>query len=80
MSDLEQRLTSIFRATFGDEGLRPEMTADDVTGWDSISHIRLVLRHRGRVRHQAEHEGPRGPRRRRPAERTIGRHLGVAAG
>ena len=32
MSEIEQRLTSIFRATFGDEGivLRPEMTADDV--------------------------------------------------
>ena len=45
MSDLEQRLTSIFRATFGDEGivLRPEMTADDVAGWDSISHIRLIF-------------------------------------
>lgn len=45
MSDIEDRLTSIFRTTFGDEGivLRDEMTADDIDGWDSVSHIQLIF-------------------------------------
>ena len=45
MTDIEQRLTSIFRTTFGDEAivLRPEMTADDIAAWDSVSHIQLVF-------------------------------------
>ncbi len=39
------KLTSIFRDVFDDDDieLRPEMTADDVAEWDSMSHIRLVL-------------------------------------
>lgn len=45
MSDIEDRLTSIFRTTFGDEGivLRDDMTADDIDGWDSVSHIQLIF-------------------------------------
>lgn len=39
------RLTSAFREVFDDDELQltPEMTADDVDGWDSLAHIRLIL-------------------------------------
>ena len=45
MDEVEARLTDVFRATFGDEELilRPEMTADDLPAWDSVSHIQLVF-------------------------------------
>ena len=38
-------LTSVFREVFDDDELvlKPEMTADDVEGWDSLTHIRLIL-------------------------------------
>ena len=44
MSDVVERLTEVFRATFGDETivLDRAMTADDVAGWDSVSHITLI--------------------------------------
>ena len=40
-----ERLTVIMRKVFKDETLvvRPEMTAQNVKGWDSLAHIRLVL-------------------------------------
>jgi acyl carrier protein len=39
------QLTDIFHDVFDDESIqvRPELTADDVDEWDSLSHIRLVL-------------------------------------
>jgi acyl carrier protein len=39
------RLTSIFREVFDDDDLvlKPELTANDVDGWDSLAHIRLIL-------------------------------------
>jgi acyl carrier protein len=39
------RLTAVFREVFDDDELEltPEMTADDVDGWDSLAHIRLIL-------------------------------------
>ena len=39
------KLTTVFRDVFDEDdlALRPGMTADDVDGWDSLSHIRLVL-------------------------------------
>jgi acyl carrier protein len=45
MDEVEARLTDVFRATFGDEALvlRPEMTADDIPAWDSVSHIQLIF-------------------------------------
>jgi acyl carrier protein len=45
MSDIFERLTPIFRDVFEDDNLMvtPELTAKDVDGWDSLSHIRLVL-------------------------------------
>jgi acyl carrier protein len=44
VAELNERLTEVFRATFGDDGLvlSPEMTADDVAGWDSVTHITLI--------------------------------------
>lgn len=44
VSDVRDRLTEVFRMTFGDESivLEPSMTADDVAGWDSVTHITLI--------------------------------------
>ena len=38
-------LNAIFRDVFDDDAIvvRPDLTADDVPEWDSLSHIRLVL-------------------------------------
>jgi acyl carrier protein len=38
-------LTAVFREVFDDDALvlKPEMTAEDVDGWDSLAHIRLIL-------------------------------------
>jgi acyl carrier protein len=45
MQDPITGLTSVFREVFDDDELqlKPEMTADDVDGWDSLAHIRLIL-------------------------------------
>ena len=42
---VEQSVTEIFRDVFGDDTLeiRPDMTAADVEGWDSLTHVRLLL-------------------------------------
>ena len=42
---IKQRLTTVFRRTFFQPSLELEasMTASDVEGWDSLSHINLVL-------------------------------------
>jgi len=44
-SELYEKLTVVFRDVFDDVDLTPtpEMTADDVEEWDSLSHIRLML-------------------------------------
>jgi acyl carrier protein len=41
----ETLLGDTFRDFFDDESLvmRPEMTASDVDGWDSLAHVRLLL-------------------------------------
>jgi len=38
-------LTEVFRSVFEDDSivLKPEMTANDVEGWDSLSHVVLIL-------------------------------------
>lgn len=43
--EIYQRLTTIFRDVFDEDNLlvTPETTADDVDGWDSLTHVRLVL-------------------------------------
>ena len=40
-----EKLNGIFRIVFDNEdiSIRPEMTANDIDGWDSISHINLIL-------------------------------------
>ncbi len=43
--DTQTKLQQVFRDVFDDETieLRPDMTADDIAEWDSLSHIRLML-------------------------------------
>lgn len=43
MSTIET-LNQIFRMVFDDESLQitPDMTANDVDGWDSLSHVNLI--------------------------------------
>jgi acyl carrier protein len=44
-SEIQQRLTKAFHKVFGDDGivLNPAMTAADVEGWNSLTHVRLLL-------------------------------------
>ncbi len=39
------RLTEIFQDVFDEDSIQvtPELSAKDVDGWDSITHIRLIL-------------------------------------
>lgn len=39
------KLTTIFHEVFDDESLvlRPDLTADDVDDWDSLSHLRMIM-------------------------------------
>jgi acyl carrier protein len=39
------RLNQIFQEVFDDDSIevRPNLTAKDVDGWDSLTHIRLIL-------------------------------------
>ena len=45
IEEIYSRLTRIFRDVLEDEGigLSPETTADDIEGWDSLSHIQLIV-------------------------------------
>ena len=38
-------LTEVFRMVFDDPeiGLATQMTADDIDGWDSLSHVNLIM-------------------------------------
>jgi acyl carrier protein len=44
-AQIYDKLTGIFRDVFDEEDLvlKPGTTADEVDGWDSLAHIRLVL-------------------------------------
>jgi acyl carrier protein len=44
-SDIYTRLTEIFADVFDDESISatPALSAKDVDGWDSLTHIRLIL-------------------------------------
>ncbi len=39
------RLSEIFQDVFDEDSIRvtPELSAKDVNGWDSLTHIRLIL-------------------------------------
>lgn len=43
--DLDTRLTKVFHTVFDDDSivLSRSLTADDVDGWDSLSHVNLLL-------------------------------------
>jgi len=43
--ELQDRLNQIFCVVFDDDDIRivPETTANDVDGWDSLSHINLIV-------------------------------------
>jgi acyl carrier protein len=43
--DLTERLTKVFTTVFDNDTieLKPELTADDVDEWDSLSHINLMI-------------------------------------
>lgn len=42
---LLERLNEIFCEVFDDDDIKivPEMTANDVDGWDSLSHVNLIV-------------------------------------
>lgn len=43
--EVQETLTDVFREVFDDDELvpYPAMTAKDVDGWDSLTHVRLLL-------------------------------------
>lgn len=45
MSDIHNRLETVFQNVFDDDSLHihPEMTAADVEDWDSMQHINLIV-------------------------------------
>ena len=44
-SQIYTRLAEIFENVFGENPIKitPELSAKDVDGWDSLTHIRLIL-------------------------------------
>jgi acyl carrier protein len=40
-----EAITVIFREVFDDDDINiaPEMTANDIDGWDSLSHVNLIM-------------------------------------
>ena len=44
-TEIQEKLTKTFHKVFGDSSLviTPAMTASDVKGWDSLTHVRLLL-------------------------------------
>jgi acyl carrier protein len=44
-AEIYQRLNQVFSDVFDEDGIavRPDLTAKDVAGWDSLTHIRLML-------------------------------------
>lgn len=44
-SQIYARLTEIFEDVFDEDSIEvtPELSAKDVDGWDSLTHIRLIL-------------------------------------
>lgn len=44
-AEIYQKLTTVFHDVFDDDEIKlaPELAADDIDGWDSLAHIRLML-------------------------------------
>jgi acyl carrier protein len=44
-AQIYSRLAGVFNEVFDDETIQvtPQLTAKDVDGWDSLTHIRLIL-------------------------------------
>jgi acyl carrier protein len=44
-ADAYEKLTEIFREVFGNDDivLRPETSAADIEGWDSFTHLNLIV-------------------------------------
>jgi acyl carrier protein len=44
-AEIFDKLTNVLRRVFDDDRLvaRPELTADDVEGWNSLTNIRFIL-------------------------------------
>jgi acyl carrier protein len=43
-SQIYAKLSDIFQSVFDDHvTLSPELSADDVDGWDSLTHLRLII-------------------------------------
>jgi len=43
--ELQASLNQIFRQVFDDDdiSITPQMTANDIDGWDSLSHVNLIV-------------------------------------
>ncbi|QXE90689.1 acyl carrier protein [Geomonas subterranea] len=43
--ELQEQLNEVFCQVFDDEDIRitPATTADDIDGWDSLSHVNLIV-------------------------------------
>ncbi len=43
--ELLERLNKVFCEVFEDEDIKitPDMTANDIDGWDSLSHVNLIV-------------------------------------
>ena len=43
--EVQDKLNGIFQEVFKDDGIeiKPEMTANNVEGWDSFSHVTLIV-------------------------------------
>jgi len=46
LEEIYAKLTDILREIFDDDSLaaRPDLTADQVAGWDSFDHLRLMFK------------------------------------
>ena len=44
-TEIYMRLTDIFKKVFDEDDIKvtPELSAKDVDGWDSLTHIRLIM-------------------------------------
>lgn len=44
-SEIYQRLDTLFRDVIGEDDitLKPDTTADDIEGWDSVTHISIIV-------------------------------------